>query len=265
MLRSLKELERYTVSATDGDLGRVENFLFDDGQWAIRYLVVKTGHFFDERSVLVSPISFREVDWAKNLFHLSLTMDEIKRSPGIDTDQPVSGQHERAYFDYYGYPYYWGTMGIWGAGYYPGLLGARRRNGAPPEAPDEESGDIHLRSAAEVRGYTVEGSDDQVGFVADFIVDDETWELRYLVIDTSHWWWGKKVLVAPRWATRVSWDERQIFVDLSRDAIKNSPEWDAATMVRREYETRLYGHYGRRAYWPVRSEVPPVQVEGRLH
>jgi hypothetical protein len=104
--------------------------------------------------------------------------DLAKKSPGIDTDQPVSGQHER--------------------------------NGAPPEAPREESGDIHLRSAAEVRGYTIQGSDDQVGFVGDFIVDDETWELRYLVIDTGHWWWGKKVLVAPGWATRVSWEESKL-------------------------------------------------------
>ena len=139
MLRSLKELERYKVNATDGDLGSVANFLFDDEKWAIRYLVVKTGHFLEERRVLVSPISFRKVDWAKGVFHLALTMDQIKGSPGLDADRPVSRQHERNYNDYYGYPYYWGTMGVWGTGYYPALLGARPRNGAPPALRDETS------------------------------------------------------------------------------------------------------------------------------
>ena len=250
-MRSLKELEQYKVHARDGDLGSVANFLFDDERWAIRYLVVKTGHFLDERRVLVSPISFRTVDSAKSVFHLALTMDQIKGSPGVDTDQPVSRQHERNLNDYYGYPYYWGTMGVWGTGYYPALLGARPSNGAPPALRDEKLGDVHLRSAADVRGYHLQGTDDGIGFVADFIVDDETWELRYLVVDTSHWWWGKKVLVSPKWATHVSWLDRKISLDLTRDAIKNSPEWNAETAVRREYETRLYGHYGRKAYWPA--------------
>jgi hypothetical protein len=263
MLRSLKELERYTVNATDGDLGSVANFLFDDEKWAIRYLVVKTGNFFDERRVLVSPISFRKVDWAKGVFHLALTMDQIKGSPGLDADRPVSRQHERNYSDYYGYPYYWGTMGVWGSGYYPALLGARPRNGAPPALPDDKPGDVHLRSAADVRGYDLRGTDDGIGFVADFIVDDETWELRYLVVDTSHWWWGKKVLVAPDWATQVSWSDRKISLDLTRDAIKNSPEWNTETAVGREYETRLYGHYGRKAYWPA-IDRPAEAIASRL-
>ena len=124
MLRSLKDLERYDVSASDGDLGRVANFLLDDEHWAIRYLVVDTGVFFDSRRVLVSPISFRRADWATHRFHLALTMARIKSSPSVDLDKPVCRQNEHDQALYYGYPFYWGYIGLWGQGPSPGLLAA---------------------------------------------------------------------------------------------------------------------------------------------
>ena len=247
MLRSLKELERYKVSATDGDIGNVADFLLDDERWTIRYLIVKTGGFFNERRVLISPISFREVDWSAACFHLALTMDKVKNSPSVDTDKPVSRQHERDYYGHFGYPYYWGASGIWGMGNYPGALTA----GAyyPSADYSEEPGDVHLRSAQEVRGYHIQGSDESIGHVDDFIVDDLTWAIRYLVVDTHNWWVGKKVLIAPPWATRVSWGERNVYVAMPRQAIKDSPEWNPYAAVNREYETRLYDYYGRPAYW----------------
>lgn len=248
MLRSLKDLERYTVNATDGDIGSVANFLLDDEHWAIRYLVADTDGFFDGRRVLISPISLRQADWSTRRLHVALTRDKVKKSPSIDVDKPVSRQHERDYYRYYGYPYYWGYSGLWGMGADPGLLAAGRWNDAPGERIDE-TGDVHLRSASEVRSYHIQGSDEAIGHVEDFIVDDETWQVRYLVIDTSNWWFGKKVLVAPHWASRISWEERKVHVDLSRQAIKNSPEWNASAAVNREYEVRLYDYYGRPVYW----------------
>jgi hypothetical protein len=140
-------------------------------------------------------------------------------------------------------------MGFWGKGNYTGSLAAGKRNDTPVERPDEATGDVHLRSAQEVRGYHIQGSDDAIGHVEDFIVDDEVWLVRYLAIDTSNWWFGKKVLVAPQWATRVSWDEKKVYVDMSRQAIKNTPEWDATAAINREYEERLYDYYGRPVYW----------------
>ena len=258
MLRSLKDLERYTVGATDGDIGSVVNFLLDDEHWTIRYLVAEPGGFFDGRRVLISPMFFRQVDWANRHFHLALTMDRVKNCPSVDVDKPVSRQHERDYYHYYGYPYYWGYSGRWGMGAFPGFLTAGGWN----ETADghlAKSGDVHLRSASEVRGYHIQGSDAPIGHVEDFIVDDETWEIRYLVIDTSNWWFGKKVLVAPHWAKSVSWEENNVYVDLSRQAIKNSPEWNPTAAINREYEARLYDYYGRPVYWETgdRPEGPP--------
>jgi uncharacterized protein YifN (PemK superfamily) len=257
MLRSLKDLEQYTVSATDGDVGTVVNFLFDDERWVVRHLVVETGGFWDGRRVLVSPISFRDADWPTHNFRLALTRDKIRNGPSVDVDKPVSRQHEQEYFGYYGYPYYWGYSGLWGAGMYPGLLATTIPAPAPAPAKsgDKAIGDIHLRSLNEVCGYHIEGSDESIGHIDDFIVDDETWEVRYLVIDTNNWWFGKKVLVAPRWASRISWVEKTVHVDLSRQAIKDSPEWNPAAGVNRAYEARLYDYYGRPVYWDSDTRV----------
>ena len=249
MLRSLKDLERYTVSASDGDIGTVVDFLVEDDRWVVRYLVVGTSGFFDRRSVLISPISFGKADWSTQRFHVALTRAKVKDSPDVDVDKPVSRQRERDYYGYYGYPYYWGHLGVWGMATYPNVLAERGWSDAPDAHATGADGDAHLRSASEIRGYHIRGTDDTIGHVADFIVDDETWQIRYLVIETSNWWFGKKVLVAPHWATSVSWEDRTVHVDLSREAIKSSPEWNPTAGVNRKYEVELYDYYGRPAYW----------------
>jgi len=251
MLRSLKDLERYSVRATDGNIGTVSNFLVDDERWAVRYLVVDTE---PGRQVLISPISFREVDWGTHHFDVALTMDKVKKSPDVDVSKPVSRQHELAYSRYYAYPYYWGSMGAWGMGAYPGTLAASAWRVPPPDLAERSPGDVHLRSVNEIRGYHIQGTDEKVGHVDDFIVDDETWEIRYLVVDTRNWWPGKKVLLAPGWASRVSWLERMIHVDVSRQFIKSCPEWDTTPAgINRQYERGLYDYYTRPFYW---SDLP---------
>jgi sporulation protein YlmC with PRC-barrel domain len=262
MLRSLKEFERYQVSATDGDIGTVVDFLLDDERWGVRYLVAKTGGFFDEREVLITPISFRQVDGSTNLFHVALTKEKVKHSPNIDLHEPVSRQHERDYYMYYGYPYYWGYEGLWGPSYSPRALAAGRCEDGPP-GYSFHPGDVHLRSTKELRGYHTQGTDAEVGHVSDFIIDDETWAVRYLVVDAGNWLIGKKVLIAPHWAGRVSWDERKVFLEMSRESIKASPEWNPDAPVNREYETRLYDYYGRPVYWSGEARTvgaPPLPM-----
>ncbi len=133
MQRSLKDLESYRVSATDGDIGSVVDFLLDDQSWVIRYLVVKTGGALGGRRVLVSPMAFQQADAETRRVHVALTMAKVKDSPDIDMDKPVSRQHERDYNLYYRYPHYWGLGGFWGMSMYPGLL-TRRPDGwtGPP-------------------------------------------------------------------------------------------------------------------------------------
>ena len=122
MLRSLKDLESYKVSATDGEVGKTVDLLFDDQHFTTRYLIVDTSGFWEgEHKVLVSPISFRNVDWSTRLFHLNLSQAKLKDCPSVDLDKPVSRQYERQYSQYYGWPYYWGAgdTWAWGTGAYP--------------------------------------------------------------------------------------------------------------------------------------------------
>jgi hypothetical protein len=258
MLRSLQDLEGYKVTASDGDIGVVQNFLLEDEHWMIRYLVARTDGFFDGRNVLISPVAFGQADWATRRLHVALTRDKVKQSPSVDTNLPVSRQQERDYYRHYGSPAYWGYGGLWGVGAFPASLAAQTLNEKAEAKRSDKTDDVHLRSVAEIRGYHIQGRDEAIGHLDDLIIDDETWQVRYLVIDTKNWWFGKKVLVAPHWASSVSWNERKIHVDMTRDAIKNSPEWTPDAAVNRAYETRLYDYYGRPVYWGDSEQPAPT-------
>ncbi len=120
MLRSVKSLEKFAINATDGMIGRVKDFYFDDRAWVVRYIVVDAGAWLGTRSVLVSPYSITQPDWAGSVLPATISIQQIKNSPSIDSDKPVSRQYEKSYLGYYGYPFYWGGSGLWGGGYYPG-------------------------------------------------------------------------------------------------------------------------------------------------
>ena len=242
MLRKAKALQAFTLSATDGEIGRVKEFYFDDRYWTVRYLVAGTGNWLGERLVLISPYGLVSTDEERKTIATSLTRKQIEDSPPADSDKPVSRQFEVVYHEYYGWPV-WGDLYQWGANPYPVL---------PPETPKESehaAWDSHLRSTREVEGYGVGATDGEIGHVTDFIVDDKIWAIRYLVVDTRNLWPGKHVLMSPQWIERVSWDDRKVYVDLDRETIKNSPEYAPDSPISREYETELCRHYGREGYW----------------
>jgi len=85
--------------------------------------------------------------------------------------------------------------------------------------------------------------------VEDFIIDDDTWTIRYLVVNTRNWWPGKKVLISTRWVDGVSWSESKVMVGLSRESISQSPEYTEESLLTRDYEDRLHRHYRRQGYW----------------
>lgn len=246
MLRSADGINGYTLAAVNGDLGSVQDLLFDDERWATRYLVADTGEWWPGEMVLISPVAIEKPSWAERRLHVALTKEQVKNSPKAALDKPISRQHEMDYFNYYGWPYYWGGMGLWGFGPSPRDVGNAV---AEPHETSADESDTHLRSMNEIRRYHIQATDDEVGHVEDFIVDDETWKIRYMVADTRNWLPGKKVLVSPDWISDVNWVEQKVHVDLSRDAIKGGPEWDPSAPVNRNYEEQLYDYYGRPVYW----------------
>jgi len=250
------------IRATDGEIGTVKQLYFDDETWAIRYVTVDTGGWLGGREVLISPISVAGADWQARRLDVSLTKKQVEDSPDIDTHKPVSRQHEAAYLDYYGYPYYWGGPYLWGPALVPATLGVPLTYPVPaiPARLSEATTDSHLHSTETVTGYYIDATDGEIGHVDGFVMDDEAWAIRYLEVATKNWWPGKKVLVSPGWIERVSWMDSMVYTGLTREAIQNAPEYDESMPITREYENRLYFHYGRPAYWLRQSEHESVVV-----
>jgi hypothetical protein len=232
------------LDSLNGEIGRVKDFYFDDRHWTVRYLVAETGNWLTGRQVLISPYALVAIISGEEHITVELTKKQIEDSPSLDSDKPVSRQFEEAYYGYYGWPMYWGGPYNWGA--YPYIV-RDRRNWNPTH--NGKSWDPHLRSTHDVRGHHIQAADGEIGHVEDFLIDDETWAIRYLIVDTRNWWPGTKVLVSPQWIERVSWNESKVFVNLSRQAISESPEYKMECPLTRDYESGLYLHYDRLGYW----------------
>lgn len=255
MLRSTNKLHGYAIHATDGDIGKVDEFYFDDEKWTIRYLVVDTGSWLTGRRVLLSPAALGQPDWDRRILPVKLTRQQVHDSPDIDTDKPISRRQEIELYKYFGWSAYWvgdpllgdPNLGPGPIGLYPAAVAAlaKSEEGAAPQG----GGDPHLESTRDVIGYHIQAADGEIGHVEDFVVDDESWVLRYIVADTRNWLPGKKVLLAPQWVGKVSWAASKVHVDLLRERIRHSPPYHSAEPVTREYEIRLYDYYGRPKYW----------------
>jgi sporulation protein YlmC with PRC-barrel domain len=246
MLIKAKTLNGYKLDANDGDVGRVDDFFFDDRYWTIRYLVAETGSWLKDRQVLISPYAMVAVNQEEQYITVELTKTQIEDSPPLDSDKPVSRQFEAAYYGYYGYPSYWSGPHMWG--FYPNILRDSKKWEANNKS-EKVAWDPNLRSIHDVRGRNIQATDGEIGHVEDFIIDDKTWAIRYLIIDTRNWWPGKKVLMSPNWIERISWDESKVYVNLTSDAIKQSPEYTEESLLTRDYETVLHRHYDRQGYW----------------
>lgn len=253
MLNKAKTLKGYKLASLDGEIGTVEEFYFDDQHWTVRYLVADTGTWLTDRQVLISPYALAGANKEEQHIVVDLTKKQIEDSPPLDSHKPVSRQFEEVYYGYYGWPAYWEGPYMWGS--YPNLV--RDREKWSKATYKEKAWDPHLRSTRDVSGHHLQAVDGEIGHLEDFVIDDETWAIRYLIIDTQNWWPGKKVLVSPRWIERVSWSESKVFVSLSRETIKQSPEYTEELLLTRDYETGLHRHYDREGYWvdePVAME-----------
>jgi hypothetical protein len=243
MLRLLASFYGYGVKATDGEIGTVHEFLFEDNTWAVKYVVVKTGSWLTGRKVLISPGLIGRPEWSLKTIPVSLAMKQVENSPDIDTDKPVSQWRLDLLHEYYGWPF----LHV-GEGFGPLPLAPSPAALAEMEkviASEKERSDPHLQSSRNVAGYHIQTSDDQVGHLEDFILDDQHWQIRYIVLDTKNWLPGRQILISPSWIKATSWDQRKVHVDLTSESLENSPAYDPRVPVNREYEVRLYDYYGR--------------------
>ena len=252
MKRNIKSLKGYAIGAVDGEIGKVDEFYFDDASWTIRYLIVETGNWLSGKKVLISPEAFQTPDWENKIFHLNLTKEQIKHSPDIDTDRPVTKQEEIKLSHHYPWKNYW-EGGLWGGGMgttgmvmstpliADDIMKDENVEDDIPSGPD--TGDHHLRSTKKTIGYNISARDGFVGEIADFIVDDHTWKIDFVVVDTGNWFPGKKVLISPLWIKEIDWQMDAVTLDATVDSIKHSPEYDPHHPIDEDYSARLHDHY----------------------
>jgi hypothetical protein len=264
MLRNASAIKGYAIAASDGRLGTVNDFLFDDASWLVRWLVVDTGNWLFGRKVLLPSSVLGRLQPKEHEFSVKLTMQQVKDSPDIDTERPVSRQMENSIYEYYGLSPYWSPgfyMGGYGyLGAYGNLggsvvasppLGYRQREEHVADARRSDD-DPHLRSIEAVTGYYIHASDGEIGHVEDFLMEDADWSIHYLVVDTKNWWPGKKVLISPRSAREIDWKAKLVYLNVDRQKVKDSPAYEASTTVDQDYEKRFHDHYG-----DVRSSDQP--------
>ena len=252
MLRSANEVRGYKLQALDEDVGTCEDFLFDDRWWTIRHMLSNTGGWMIGKKVLISPMMINRPDWKTHTIFLDVSKEKIETCPSVLEDEPVSREHERKISRHYAFPYYWAGTGLWGPTAYPDATVPVHTDSEVEKLFEldkesvEDKNENHLRSLKEVTGYDIKAKDGNIGHVEDFIMDDETWALRYVIVDTRNWLpGGKKVLLPLTMAESVSWERSEFEVNLTKADIKSSPEFDPEKPINVEYEAQIYDYYGR--------------------
>jgi uncharacterized protein YrrD len=247
MLKLASVLKGYAIRASDGEIGTIADFLFDDRSWAIRWLVVETGTWLTGRKILLHPVALGTVDPERRELTVALTMAQVQGSPEFSQHEPVSAQMEHHLYDYYG----WEPASMLDAF---GGNPISARFSAPPlylsaykTTGDEElrNNDPHLRSGDELTGYHVLAGDGAFGKLDDLLIDDANWGLGSLVVETGSWWSGKQVLISPHVVKDISWTEREIRLDLGLDEAKAIPPWNSLDGVGPDYEKNAPDHHVR--------------------
>jgi hypothetical protein len=245
MLSYAKTLKGYSLGGLDGEIGTVKDFLYDDRHWTIRYLVAETGNWLIGRKVLISPYAVSFASHDNKLLSIDLTKAQIEEGPRLESHEPVSRQFEISYHSYFGWPIYWDGPYAWGAFPYLLLQAGRKLLASMDPVPEL---DPNLRSTDDTTGIVVHAKDGPIGRVKDFILDEKSWTIRYLLVETGRWWPGRKVLLSPAWVERID-GNTELSVKQSLASVRSAPEFIEAPLVSREYEALLHQHYRRPGYW----------------
>ena len=223
MRQNLQALRGYKLSATDGDVGHVQDFYFDDETWAVRFVLGEPGVWLGKRQLLLAPHAFGRLDRENKILALNLTRKQIENSPPVESHQPVSRQHEIASDRYYGWPGSWDGGALRALGCYPIVL-PRSKVEREKIRQDHDRDDIHLRSTNTIKGYEIHATDGLLGSVCGFMVDDTSWIIGEVVVESGHWYSGKEILIPTGEVERISYADAQVYVKVTRAAIQHTAE-----------------------------------------
>jgi hypothetical protein len=244
MLRSLKDLMGYLIVTLEGVLGKTEDFYFDNKDWIIRYMVVSLGGSGSNKKVLIPPADLIDKpDWDSRSFALNISREEAEKSPGMDTEKPVTRKREKEVHDYFSLPFYWAQASFSGPAA-PGI--AKNTEKEPDPGPEDEESYGHLHSARDVMGYKADAIDENAGGIDDMIVDDGNWEIRFVAVAGKKGIFSKKrILVSPDMASLVDHERKTVVFRLEKEEMAKYPEYDPEEGVNRVFEEKNYDYRGK--------------------
>jgi len=237
MLQLLDELTGYRIQTVDNQIaGHVDSFLFDEGVFALQYVVVDTGEWLPGRLVLISPAVLCAPNMIEKVLPVLLTKGMIESSPGIESHMPVSMEHRQALAQYYGWPLYWG-------GNVPGVMTSPRlpvnmvEDDCLTESEFDNEGenplDYPLWRTTEIEGFKIVASDAKAGSIHKFLVDVPTWMIRYLIVKVG-WLGGKKVILSPNLVKEINWEDSAVYINLNKRMLKHAPDYNSKAFIERE-------------------------------
>jgi hypothetical protein len=277
MLYNAKTLKGWNLQATDGQIGKIDEFYFDDGSWEIRYLVVDVGNWLKRQPVLLVPESVIGIALEGGTIDVALTREAVKNSPDALEQNTVSRQMEIALHHHYDWTPYWDVdpVGTNSMGRGPSTIvqpygnvkadievakdattfasAETKARAEEMAAEDELVASGHLRSSKEVAGYHLQALDGEIGHISDFMIEDTLNAISYLVVDTRNWLPGKKVLIPPNFVHAIHWDGSKVDVAMTKEELKNSPEYNENdnSFMPGKLEHELQEYYNRKSFYTL--------------
>lgn len=252
MLDRYTKLTDFEVFTEEEKLGEIHDIYFEDGDWQVRYAIIESGDWLLGERVIIAMEALGKPNWEDKRIVADVSREDIESRPKIDFAKPVSRERLSELHQHYQWAPIMPSSAPPGSpivGPYPILPPTADISERRKLLDQAEEGEGSLRSAQEVAGYEVECENDCIGSVEDFFIEEDGWIIRYLLIDIRRWIKERRVIVSPEWVSEIDWLGEEIEVDLTKNQIENSPEFDPSEAPTRKYETALYDFYHQPGYW----------------
>lgn len=219
MMLPFSKLKRFELNAFDGRIGQARDFYVTDKNWTVRYLIARFGSWLSEHRVLLPVYFVDRIQSPENAIAVALTKLQVRHAAPVESKRLVSKQHRldvRLKFRELA-----GSVLRVALRQDADSYAAFKNN---PPARREDGEDCHLNSCEELTaGYTLSAVDGRVGSIADLIIDDHEWRVRYLVVETGVLFSRKLILVPARLVHTISFAKHEILFNAMRSSLKTVP------------------------------------------
>lgn len=244
MRRSLKELLGYSIKATDGHHGDINDFLFDGNNWIINYIHADLGTIFKDKKVIIPRMFWKNPSWINQNFEVSLSIKDIENGPLIDEYLPVSKQYEKELLKHFDLQSH--IMRFQSQSVLQTAGNIHLENAFTKSVSEDYENKGSLRSFREVCNYSIRTKDGFKGKLNDLIIDDSNWEVKYIIIDLNGSIpWSRKVLINVNWIERISYPKKSIKINLNSDSLLNSKDFNPNELVNTKKVTKRFDYLGR--------------------